>query len=73
MLNLSFKIYIHLNGKTACVDQCFTQKVNGFLCEILDTLKSFCFVGSEFRGLTMMDMFVDTEIRGFQTILNITK
>ena len=31
------------------------------------------FVGTKFRGLTTMDMFMDTWIHGFQIKLNITK
>jgi len=39
------------------------------------SLISFYFIGTKFRGLTTMDMFVDTWIRGFQItgIRNITK
>jgi len=37
------------------------------------TVKSFNFMGKHFCGLNMMDMFVDTCIRGFQIIHNITK
>jgi len=38
----------------------------------LNTVKSFNFVGARLRGLMMMDMFVDTGIRGFETICNIS-
>jgi len=34
------------------------------------TVKSFYFVGTKFRGLTTLDMIVDTWIRGFQIICN---
>jgi len=38
-----------------------------------DTVKTFNVVGTKFRGLMAMAVFVDTWIRGFQIILNITK
>ena len=41
--------------------------------KMLNPVKSFNFVGTKFRGLTMMDMFVDTWVCGFQIIRNITK
>jgi len=37
------------------------------------TVKSLNFMGMKFRGLTTLDMFVDTWFRGFQIIYNITK
>jgi len=37
------------------------------------TVKSFNFMDTNFCGLNMMDMFVDTCIREFQIIHNITK
>ena len=39
----------------------------------LHTEKLFTFIGTEFQGLTTMDMFVDTGTHGFQIICNITK
>ena len=37
------------------------------------SVKSFIFVGTHFHCLTTIDMFVDTWIRGFQIICNISK
>jgi len=37
------------------------------------TVKSFNFMGTIFRNLTMMDMFMDTWIHGVQIMCNITK
>ena len=36
-------------------------------------MKSFNFVGIKFYSLTLLNMFMDTLILGFQIILNITK
>jgi len=38
-----------------------------------NTVKSFNFVGTKFRGLTTLHMFGDTYICEFQIICNITK
>jgi len=34
----------------------------------INTVKSFNFMGTQFRGLTTMDMFMDTFIHGLQII-----
>jgi len=41
--------------------------------KMLNTVKSFNFVGMIFRGLTTLNMFADTLIRVFKFICNITK
>ena len=47
-----------------------------FLClaltDILTTVKSFISMGTQFHCLTMIDMFMDNGIPGFQIIRNIT-
>ena len=43
---------------------------DGVLCA--STVKSFNFMDTKFRGLTLMDIFMDTLIPGFYIILNIT-
>ena len=61
-------------SKFFILDQCqkghtFTN-VTECACLVKDTVKSFNFMGTKFRGLTSIDMFVDTWIRGFQIIHN---
>jgi len=42
-------------------------------CQGEGTVKLFNFVGMRFCGWTIFDMFVDTSVRGFQILCNITK
>jgi len=44
-----------------------------FFGYLIGTVKSFHFVGTKLSGFTMIDMFMDTWICGFQIILNIIK
>jgi len=50
---------------------CFLHEEKGDVQSNVITLKSFNFMGTKFRDLTTMDMFVDTSPCGFQIIPNI--
>jgi len=45
---------------------CITAShMNDMICILCNSVQSFYFMGTNFHGLMMMDMFEDTSIRGF--------